>query len=179
MSTHIALLRGINVGGNRLIKMDALKALFINHGFTDVKTYIQSGNVIFNGNIMDVNHTTIQLEQAIQTKFGVEVPVMIKTIEQWENIIQQNPFVQEHGVDEKNLHVTLLGNKPTPASLKILPTSPVNGDAFSLIDETIYLHCQNPYHQTKLSNAFFEKTLGVKATTRNWKTILKIGQLIT
>lgn len=178
MSTHIALLRGINVGGNRLIKMEALKALFINQGFTDVKTYIQSGNVIFNGKILDINLSTIKLEQAIQTAFGFEVPLIIKTSQQWQTIIQQNPFVQEHGVDENNLHVTLLSNKPTPASLKKLPLSPLNGDAYSLIDETIYLNCQNPYHQTKLSNAFFEKTLGVKATTRNWKTILTLSSII-
>ncbi|MGI9191981.1 MAG: DUF1697 domain-containing protein [Chitinophagaceae bacterium] len=175
MFTHIALLRGINVGGNRRINMEALKALFVNQEFTAVKTYIQSGNVIFNGNITDKNHTASQIEKAIQSQFGFEVPVIIKTKEQWQSIIAQNPFVHQAGIDEKNLHVTLLSEKPSPASIKKLPTSPLNGDAFNLIDETIFLHCQNPYHQTKLSNAFFEKILGVKATTRNWKTILTVN----
>ncbi|WP_424493293.1 DUF1697 domain-containing protein [Salinimicrobium sp. GXAS 041] len=176
MTKYVAILRGINVGGKRKILMKDLKLLFEKLGFNEVQTYIQSGNVIFCGNEI-ISEVTIseEIEQAILEKFGFEVPVIIRTSDEFEKIYSENPFLPE--TDISRLHVTFLGDVPEDENEEKLKNLDFSPDSFRLIGKNIFIDCAGKYHKTKLSNQFFESKLKVKATTRNWKTVLKLLEM--
>ena len=171
---YISILRGINVGGKRKIVMKDLVKLYENLGFTSVKTYIQSGNVLF-----DAVETpkASDVEDAIKKNYGFDVPVIISTENDWLKTIASNPFLSDE-IDPKQLHVTFLDSVPKEEIVQQISTLDYSPDSFTIKDKVVYLKCENPYHKTKLSNAFFEKKLNQKATTRNWKTVNKIGELL-
>jgi uncharacterized protein (DUF1697 family) len=177
--TYIALLRGINVSGKNLIKMDALKKSMESIGFANVRTYIQSGNILF-----DIeNATSSQISQLIINKidkdFGIQLPVMVKTLEEWESAIKENPFLPEYSDALDCLHLTFLEKQPEESMIqKILPLQ--NGpDHCIILEDRIYLYCPEGYGRTKFTNTYFENKLKAKATTRNWKTILKLKEIAT
>lgn len=183
MKKHISLLRGINVGGNRKILMADLKALYARLGFRNAVTYIQSGNVVFEtdaDNDADAEIATIstKIEAAILETFGFEVPVVVFTTDTLLRITNENPFLKTaESTPVEKLHVTFLSEIPTPDRIEkanIAAHSLKTGsDAFHIIGSAAYISCEK-YNETKFSNAFFEKQLGVKATTRNWKTVLQL-----
>ena len=174
---YISILRGINVGGHKKIKMADLKALYLSIGLTEVVTYIQSGNVIFNTPSLNQDEISTLIADAIKEKYSFDVPVMIRTANAWESIIQKYPFSVNTLKNLTTVLVTLLSDKPTEASVKTLMEY-VNTPDYLVIDEkNIYLYTPNGYGKTKLSNNFIEKKLKVKATTRNWKSILKLYEL--
>ncbi len=174
---YIAILRGINVGGKRKILMADLKAMFQKMGFTDLSTYIQSGNIIFHS---DKNRKPQELSKEIQHEiantFGFEVPVIIRTPEQISLAIQSNPFYSSEE-DIPHLHLTFLGDSPSTENIISTESYSFEPDRFVLDGDSVYVYCEGKYHESKLSNNFFEKKLGVPATTRNWKTVLKLGEL--
>jgi uncharacterized protein (DUF1697 family) len=170
MQTYISILRGINVSGHRKMKMDALQQLYTNLGFSNVQTYIQSGNVVF-----QYKKTSLQdIEQAISKKvleqFGFDVPVIVLEKEELNQIIRNNPFISDPSKDIKFLHITFLSAEPSKVAYNKIDEEHYNGDEFKIINKSIYLYCPNGYGKTKLTNSFFENKLKVTATTRNWKT---------
>jgi uncharacterized protein (DUF1697 family) len=175
MQTYIAILRGINVSGHKLIKMDALKASFERLGFADVQTYIQSGNIVFkhkaNSKLLDDKIKTM-----LDDEYGFDVPVLVKTVAEMKTVLNNNPFISNVSNDMNTLHVTLLAEKPLPEHIAKL-NQDFGVDAYRIIEKTIYLYCPNGYGKTKLSNSFFESKLKVSATTRNWKTITALVHL--
>lgn len=178
MQNFISILRGINVSGHKKILMAELKALYENLKFREVKTYIQSGNIVFKSDSKLFNiQLAKKIEKEIFAKYNFEVPVIIRTKEELKNIIDQNPFIKEKNIDLKKLHVTFLSE--TPAKNKIEQIKEVNFslDKFIIKEKEIYLHIPNSYGETKLSNKFFENKLKVTATTRNWNTVNKIFEL--
>jgi len=177
MQSYICLLRGINVGGNRIIKMADLRELLKEEGFEQVKTYIQSGNIVFQSPVADPNALADRVAGAIQRQFGFDVPTVVISPDSLEAVVRQNPFL-EPDVDIKALHVTFLQNQPDEAQVKSLATLDFAPDKMVVSSNHVYLFCPGPYHKTKLSNAFFEKELGTSATTRNWKTVLKLQELV-
>ena len=174
---YISILRGINVGGHKKIKMADLKALYIELGLNSVSTYIQSGNLIFQSNETDISQLIQAIEDGILKQYGFEVPVMIRTADAWEEIIQNYPFGVNSLENLTTVLVTLLSTKPTEASFKTLMEHVKSPDLLVLYEDYIYLHTPNGYGKTKLSNNFIEKTLNVKATTRNWKSVMKLHEL--
>jgi len=177
MQQYIALLRGINVGGHQKIPMATLRQLLGGLGYKDVKSYIQSGNIIFQS---DKKQTEIQIADIISTgileEFGFEVPVLVKTAEDFKEAEKANPFSTE---PIETLHLTFLSEIPKLEDIAILEHSSFAPDRFIIQEATAYLNIPGKYHKTKISNAFFEKKLNVTATTRNYKTILKIISLLT
>lgn len=169
MNTHISLLRGINVSGKRLIKMDALSALYNELGFTGVKTYIQSGNVVFQTTETNTGVLAEKISAAIKTRFDFDVPVLVLSAKELEMAATSNPYVGLH--EEKFLHVTFLADLPTAENWNKIEAEAYLPDAFQVIEKCIYLHTPNGYGNTKLNNTFFENKLKVSATTRNWKTV--------
>ena len=174
----VSILRGINVSGQRKILMADLKALYESLGFTDVVTYIQSGNVIFKttGKSAEAG-LAVKIETAIEARYKFSVPVIIRSTEEIEQIIAANPFLKNQDVSPDKLHVTFLSRKPEKTladGIALLNDSP---DQFIIHGKEVYLHCPGSYGETKLSNTFFEKKLNVTATTRNWKTIGKLLEL--
>lgn len=177
MKRRIAILRGINVGGKRKILMADLKAMFEEMGFSAVKTYIQSGNVLFTSDTLSDNQELSRMiEEAIQHRFGFEVPVIIRTSQELEDIVQQNPFWND-GTDINRLHLTFLNEEPTEAHKQQAESYHYEVDKFAIIGKEVFIYCDGKYHQSKLTNTFFEKKLNVKATTRNWKTVRKLLEL--
>ena len=160
---HVALLRGINVGGHRKVPMAELRALCAELGFRDVKTYIQSGNVAFEGE----GDVAASLKAGIAERFGFDVPVVVRTREQVQAAIDGNPFE----IDPKLLHVFFLDRAVDGAGLDP-DHSP--GDAFEVAGDVIYVRYGSSSHKSKLSVAFFERRLGCKATARNWRTVHKL-----
>ncbi|WP_442845364.1 DUF1697 domain-containing protein [Leeuwenhoekiella sp. H156] len=176
MSQKIALLRGINVGGHRIIKMADLKKLMTDLDFTSVKTYIQSGNIVFEAADQISEALSTQIKEAIAARFGFEVPVLVLNGAELEEAVNQNPYLNTE-IDLSSLHLTLLSKTPETNKIVDLMAFDSEPDAFTIKDRFIYLKLDTQYHKTKISNAFFEKKLGVEATTRNRKTILKLMEL--
>jgi uncharacterized protein (DUF1697 family) len=171
MQTYIAILRGINVSGKNMIKMPELQTLFEGLGFNKVKTYIQSGNVIFKAAAKNSSEIEKLIEEKIFEKFSLKVPVLVKTKDEVEEVLQNNPFVKATNVDVSKLHVTFLSKEPEQANVDKISKDQYLPDEFILKGSTVYLHCPNGYGNTKLNNNFFESKLKVTATTRNWKTV--------
>jgi uncharacterized protein (DUF1697 family) len=174
----ISILRGINVSGHRKVPMADLKALYQQMGFTDVAIYIQSGNVVFKTNLkVSGLQLAQQIEKAIEQHFGFDVPVIIRSVTEWQHAIDNNPFTKETGIDTDKLHITFLAEEPQPEQLEAIKACNYPPDRFAIIGKEIYLHCPDSYGNTKLSNTFFESKLKVKATTRNWKTVNKLMEM--
>lgn len=180
-TTYIALLRGINVSGQKLIKMTDLKALFETLNFYDVKTYIQSGNVIFRINDKrSKDNLAEEIEQAIQKQYSFHSSVILRTLEEWQTIIHENPFLKEIDSDSNSLYLIVLKAKPVAELIaKLEKVKTEFSDNFVISGEEIYLNCKNGYGKTKLNNNFFESKLKTAATTRNLKTVYQLLKLAT
>lgn len=178
MTRHFAILRGINVGGKRKILMADLKDLFSKLGFTNIQTYIQSGNVLFDDEgEAALSHLEDKVKAAISSTFSYDVPVIIRTIASLNNSIANNPFYLHPDVDIGQLHLTFLQQEPAQEAIETAISFDYLPDQFELIGQDVFLHCVGKYHKTKYSNNFFERKLKVTATTRNWKTVLKLAEL--
>jgi len=168
---YIALLRGINVSGQKKIKMIDLKNLFEDLGFKNVRTYIQSGNVIFDYNHIDIEKLANEIEKRISETFGFFVNTIIRTDEELRNIINNNPFVKDPNVESENLYVTFMLDIPDSRAVKPLDEKKEENEKLLIISREIYLYCPNGYGRTRLNNVMIERKLKTVATTRNWKTI--------
>jgi len=173
MARYVAFLRGINVSGQKLIKMEELRTHFGIPGFKNIVTYIQSGNVLFDAIEADEAKLRTKIEKQLAAKLGYNVPIIIRSMKDIENIIKNNPFPIPGKDDVRKVYVTLLSDAP-PASLhKTLDAYKKDGEEFRVLEKEIYLLLGSAA-DTKLSNALIEKKLSVTATTRNWATLNKI-----
>jgi len=176
-NTYIAILRGINVSGHKLINMKLLKEMFENHGFKNVRTYIQSGNIVFESASGEPEQLAGSIAQAINTRFGFDVPVLVLTAEELLKMSDSNNFIKNRNEDISKLHVTFLSAKPEALNLESLKTVNYPPDEFYIDGKSIYLFCPGGYGNTKLTNTFFEKKLKVTATTRNWNTVMELMRM--
>ncbi len=168
MPTYISLLRGINVSGQKKIKMIELKDLYQSLGFENVQTYIQSGNVIFSSKIKSKKNITQLIEKNIKKTWGYEVSVILKNNQDLKKIVKGNPFPK---ADTTKLYVTLFETKPKNIATEEIEKKQDKTEKIFITPTEIYIFCPNGYGKTKLTNTFLEKKTGVVATTRNWKTI--------
>lgn len=163
------------MGGHKKILMSELKALFESIGAANVSTYIQSGNVIFEHKNTTEQELVSIVQKEIKIKFGIDVPVISITAKALKKIVEGNPYSNSVHVDQ--LHVTFLSKEPAESEIVKAIEKYAGPDDFDAIGKSIYLRCEGKYHQSKLSNNFFEKQLNTSATTRNWKTVLKLDEL--
>ncbi|MFA6368406.1 MAG: DUF1697 domain-containing protein [Bacteroidales bacterium] len=177
MKTYISILRGINVSGHKLIKMEALRTSYENMGFSNVKTYVQSGNVIFSYDDIEINKLEEQIFQQIKKDFGFDVPVIVMSIEKIEEIIKNNPFLKDKSKEESFMHVTFLASKSETYNFNTIEEKKQGNEDIVFSDYAVYLYCPNGYGNTKLNNNFIETKLKVRATTRNWKTTNELFQI--
>jgi uncharacterized protein (DUF1697 family) len=177
MPIYISMIRGINVGGQKKMKMDQLRESLEILGFEQVRTYVQSGNVIFQAAKCSPIDLSRKIAQRILSDFGYSVPVISKTAEEIDKTIKNNPFVKKAGIDSSKLHVTFLSEVPTPSALKKLDELTSGLDQFRRCGKEVYLYCPNGYGNTKLSNNTLERILSVTATTRNWNTVNKLYEM--
>jgi len=172
MYRYVSMLRGINVGGHKIIKMPQLKELYESSGLTDVKTYIQSGNVIFRSRRKDPALVRRGIETAIEKSFGFPATVIIRRPSEMGKVIKRNPFAGLPGFEERSLYVAFLSSRPALALVRGLgPLAAKTRDQYMLIGDNVYLYIPSGAAKTLFSNTFFEKNLRVDATSRNWNTV--------
>jgi uncharacterized protein (DUF1697 family) len=179
MQTYISILRGINVGGSKILKMDDLRALYEELGCRDVVTYIQSGNVVFRHDEVHPTELETRIKGKIKDTCQYDVPVIVLALNEMSRIIADNPFTKGTPKDITYLHVTFLSIQPEWDRYFTLKDGQYQGDEFSPGYKSIYLYCPNGYGKTKLTNSFFESKLKLQATTRNWRTaneLLRIAE---
>jgi uncharacterized protein (DUF1697 family) len=175
VSAYIALLRGVNVGGNTL-KMERLREVCAELGLKNARTYVQSGNVVFEAH-GTAGRWAAALEKRLAGEARLPVSVIVRTGAEMGRVIAANPFLQERGIDLARLHVTFLPAEPAKAGLERLDTLKAGTDRFRCVGRDIYLHCPNGYGKSKLSNNAIEKALSLRATTRNWNTVNKLYEM--
>jgi uncharacterized protein (DUF1697 family) len=171
MQTYIALLRGINVSGKKIIKMAHLKELMIAEGFQEVQTYIQSGNIVFEATPSSTKEVALSISGLIKRAFDFEVPVLVLTTSQLESIIIQNPLDVDKQVAG---YFTLLHDEPSHELIKELAPLSNEKEEFVITSNCVYFYSAAGYGNAKFNNNFFEKKLKVTATTRNYKSMLKL-----
>ena len=175
MQTYIALLRGINVSGQKKVHMADLRTALENKGFHEVVTYIQSGNIIlrYQGSKEDVNEV---ISACLLDDFGYEVPVLAFTPAEWNAIHTQSPFLPEE-TDQKNYYFVFLFDVPDNERVASLENEVFPNEEFQISPECIYLNCHRGYGKAKCNNNFFEQRLKVRATTRNLRTVRTLSQM--
>jgi len=183
MPKHVALLRGINVAGNTRIGMSELRNLFIDLGHTEVATYLQSGNVAFKAADRDSRQIVAEIEKQVVATFGINVAVLLRTREDFAKLHTANPYLDIES-DPTKLHVTFLEQEPQLDKVNSLEMNSLGVPAgetgrFAVVKREVYLHCPDGYGRTKLNNRFFERRLGVRATTRNWKSVAALYAMVS
>jgi len=177
MPTYVAMLRGINVSGQKIIKMEALRASMASLGFADVKTYVQSGNIIFKTAKASTTVLVKKIAGKILADFGHTVSVLVRTPQELADTLKHNALLAEPGVDEARLYVTFLAEAaPENAEMLLKPLATAS-EKFCIRGREIYLHCPAGYGNSKFSNNAIEKKLSAQATTRNWRTTIALCEL--
>ena len=177
METYISILRGINVSGHKMIKMEELRKVYETLKFKNVKTYIQSGNVVFKTTKAKTEELEKKIAKGISSAFGFEVPVLVIEANELKRIAGSNSFVIKRNEDITKLHVTFLSTVPEKVKLDAMMPGNYANDEFVVSGKSIYLFCPGGYGNTKLSNNFFESKFKVTATTRNWKTVNELVKM--
>jgi uncharacterized protein (DUF1697 family) len=175
VTTCIALLRGINVGGSHMVAMRDLKAMFETLGCTGVQTYIQSGNVIFRSAAANRPALAKRLSAAVSERHGFEPRVLVLTSRELERAAAANPFREADG-DPRSLHLFFLADRPRRPDLTSLEALKAPTERFALTGRTFYLHTPAGFAGSRLA-ARVERVLGVAATARNWRTVITLLQM--
>lgn len=173
---YIALLRGINVGGNTMIKMTELKAVFERLGFEKVVTYINSGNIGFDAKKTTEEKLVAKIENAILSEFEKTIPVMVRERDAINSILLQNPYDGQFE-SHKEMHVLFLKEEMPPEKTAQLLEAAPEGERFAVIGREIYCHLPMGVIDSILGKSFIEKKLKVAVTGRNWRTVEKLATL--
>jgi uncharacterized protein (DUF1697 family) len=172
MARQIALLRGINVGKAKRVAMARLREVFAEQGLTDVKTYVNSGNVVFSGR----KTSAARLEQAIEAAFGFEVAVVVRTRDEIADVLAANPLAKVATNASRHL-VVFADRELDPASVADLDRDALKPDVFALRGREAYLWLPDGVHTSKLAKAMNDKKLGATVTARNWRTVEKLLEI--
>lgn len=177
MTTHLALLRGINVSGHNMIKMEAIKTTLETIGFQNVQTYIQSGNVFVDSEEENAAAVGFKIKQEIFKVFGHEVPVVVIGKTDLEVCFKNNPFLNEPVVDTKKLYVAFVSATLKTENINDLKISQFKPDEASIDSSRIYIKYAVGAGKTRFDQKYIEKKLNVTATIRNWNTVTQLLQL--
>jgi uncharacterized protein (DUF1697 family) len=174
----VALLRSVNVAGRNRVAMADLRALVASLGFDDVTTYVQSGNVVFSGP-GTAEGAAASIREALTADLGVDVPVLARTGQEFAGVLSVSPY-QDLDADPATLHVTFLGATPEVDAVDGLHSDALAQapDRLQVIGAEVFLHCPGGYGRTKLTNTYLERRLGVTATTRNWRTVTVLAEMV-
>ncbi|KKO04861.1 hypothetical protein LCGC14_0081730 [marine sediment metagenome] len=177
MTTYVAFLRGINVSGKHKVLMSELRKLCENLNLQQVMTYIQSGNIVFNSTVGSTVELEELLSKAILNDFGFNVPVIVKTVSGLQEILNHNPFITDVEILSKQIYFVLFKNNPNIDALENFKSESFDNEEFVIVDTCIYLKCKSGYGKAKLNNNLIERKLKVLATTRNYRTMIKLIEL--
>ena len=173
MKTHLALLRGINVSGHNMMKMEALKNMLENIGFTNIRTYLQSGNVFVDSE-EDASKVGFMIKQEIFKVFGHEVPVIVITKEDLELCFKNSPYLKEKDLDTKKLYVAFVSTVLKSENINDLKISQFKPDEASIDGNRIFIKYAVGAGKTRFDQKYIEKKLNLTATIRNWNTVTNL-----
>ena len=173
---YVALLRGINVGGKNKLLMADLRQIFEEAGCCEVSSYIQSGNVLFSASPSQVSVLPRAISETIATRFGYQVPVIVRELQELKRLVAANPFLRE-GQEPHALHLMCLAACPTPEQIASLDHKRSEPDAFALRGNNIYLYFPNGTARSKFTTGYFDRALATTSTIRNWNTMIKLIEL--
>lgn len=173
---YVALLRGINVGGNTMIKMPELKAVFEELGFKNVATYINSGNLAFEANKTAEGKLIAKIEKAVEREFGMNVQVMIRDQAAMQEVFANKPFTGEFE-SHKEMHVLFIKDEMPDDKQELLLARQTSDEQFVIRGREIYCHLKLGVADSLFGKGFIEKKLKVAVTARNWRTVEKISEL--
>jgi uncharacterized protein (DUF1697 family) len=176
-ASYLALLRGINVGGKNKIRMTELSAMFVEAGGKNVRTFIQSGNVMFDSNDRISAKVPLRVAEQITKSFGYNTPVVLRSRVELEDAISNNPFLKA-GAPEDSLFLVFLADLPATTKIEALDPNRSPGDEYIVRGREIYLRLPNGVADSKLTNAYFDSKLATTSTGRNWRTVTKLLELM-
>jgi uncharacterized protein (DUF1697 family) len=171
---YAAMLRGINLGSHKRISMADLRRLFEDLGAQNVQTYVVSGNVVFDSPAGSRADLSRKIRDRIQADLGHDVEIVLRSAAEMAEVAATKPFGDD---DDAHLYVTFLEEKPEASRVKALDGAAFAPDEFEIRGTEAYLHFPNGYGRSKLSNEWFERKLGVAATSRNWRTVTALAEL--
>ena len=165
------------MGGQKSIRMESLRSSLDALGYSNARTYVQSGNIVFNSAVSKEEDLSRKIGVKILRDYGFPVAVFIRGSSEIAKIVHANPFLKNRGIDPSKLHVTFLSDFPAKSSLPRMDRLNPAPDQFRILGREVYLHCPNGYGGTKLSNNAIEKALSLQATTRNWNTVSTLQKM--
>ena len=175
MATYIALLRAVNVSGKNKLPMADLREAVAEAGFDNVRTYVQSGNVVVDAKGSTARKIEKAMHELIAASFGLDVPVVARTAKQWREVLKTKHYAS---VDLKRRYVMFLDKKPAAAAVGRLAEIAAGEDSYVVDGTEIFLDLPTGAGKTKLTNKAIESKLGVAGTTRNWRSVTKISELL-
>jgi uncharacterized protein (DUF1697 family) len=177
LGTFVAFLRGINVGGKNKLPMKDLVAMFRRAGCSDVRHFIQSGNVLFEAKAASAERLPGIIETDIERRFPFRTSVILRSADEMAAIADGNPLLSSGSASE-SLHVMFLAHAPGDVERARLDPNRSPPDTFAVRGREIYLSCPNGVSRSKLTNAYFDSKLGTTSTSRNWRTVLKVVEML-
>jgi len=173
---YVALLRGINVGGKNMIKMETLRATFENLGFENVKSYINSGNLAFDTKKNNDTKLAAKIHDAIKKDFGFDISVMVRSMDEINEIVKNNPFDGQFD-NHKNLHVFFLDSEPSNGHKEMIDSIDNDNERIEVCGRTLYCLLKISILDSAVGKGFIDKKLKIPATARNWRTVMKLAEM--
>jgi uncharacterized protein (DUF1697 family) len=177
MAVVISMLRGVNVGGQKILKMDALRTLYESLKFEDVTTFIQSGNVVFRTKERDLAKISRRIGNEIEKGFGFRPEVILRTTEEMRGVIARNPFAERKDVEPNKLLVWFLASAPDAEARKKVLAVKVEREELRMDERELYIYFPDGQGRSKLSLAAVDRALKVLSTGRNWNTVMKLMEM--
>lgn len=154
--------------------MEQLRSICESFGWKNVTSYIQSGNILFHSDTSETDQMADWLYQHLLDAFHFEVAVLVIPLQDYREMVANNPFSKDSAMEEQFQHITFLEKKPLPEKGNVLNEMDFSPEKWAIVDRAVYLFCPNGYGKSKLTNSFLERKLGVRATTRNWRTVTEL-----
>jgi uncharacterized protein (DUF1697 family) len=177
MIVAVSLLRGVNVGGHNKVPMAPLKTLYESLGFKDVRTYVQSGNVVFRAPGRDITAVAPKIEAGIERAFGFRCAVIIRTAEELKGVVERNPFQGRDDIEPSRLLISFLAGDPDAGARNKFLAINVGPEELRIENRELYIHYPTGLGRSKLTPALLEKALGMTGTARNWNTVTKLLEM--
>ena len=177
MTAVISLLRGVNVGGHNMIKMEALRALYESIGLRDVQSYVQSGNVVFRTERKEMAVLAKKIEDAIEHKFGFRPPVVLRTAAELREVVAKNPFAKRSGIEPGKLLVSFLVDDTAAEDRELLRQTKFDPEELHIGSRHLYIYFPTGQGNTKLNMKMIDRTLKTSGTGRNWNSVLKLLEM--
>jgi uncharacterized protein (DUF1697 family) len=177
MAVIISLLRGVNVGGHNLVKMDALRALYESLKLRGAQTYVQSGNVVFRTDERDLVRLARRIEDGIERRFGFRPDAIVRTTAELRDAIARNPFASRRGIEPGKLLVTFLSGDPNPEARAEVLRIKTDPEELKISGRELYIYYPDGMGRSKLSWMAIVKALKTTGTGRNWNSVVKLLEI--